>query len=183
MFGRRQSAPQGAGAPDGSGTVLLQGHLYKQGKIFPTWRRRWMVLYQDGHIDYFKPRATVHSPLGREKGAIWHIKAVVAGSDLGLVPWPRDAAASCRFSLPTRAERTYHLYAESQVEADRWKRALISLSDTKRLITYDELLRGDVRILIEYVALYGKGGTAAGARQQLSSQEYNPHEEGAKIEY
>jgi hypothetical protein len=87
------------------------------------------VLRADGQLLYYKPNkaneySRDESGPNPPRGIIFSYSDVYTG-DSSNVPleWPRDAPSSCRFSLPT-PDRTYHIYCDTNSDAEQWITAL-----------------------------------------------------------
>eukprot|EP00045_Choanoeca_perplexa_P012413 m.135438 g.135438 ORF g.135438 m.135438 type:complete len:127 (-) comp15993_c0_seq2:3333-3713(-) len=110
--------------------IIHQGFCNKQGAVVTNWKRRYFVLRKDGYIYYFKPNRNNDYSTAKNKGVIRDFVDVLTGDSCHLGnDWPRDAPASCRFSLPCPSlDRTYHIYCDNATEADRWISALTAVA-------------------------------------------------------
>lgn len=95
-----------------------------------------MVLRKDGRLMYYRiSKVNEYSRNGSggnpPRGVIDEYTDILHGDSSTVnANWPRDAPSSCRFSLPT-ADRIYHIYCESNSEAQRWICALRQALDRK----------------------------------------------------
>jgi len=132
------------GAPEAG--VLVQGFLYKRGKLNTSWKKRWVVLRRTGKLEYYRPR---DDPLrgGKPRGVILlHDLLDVFACATAIV-----SMAPNRFDIAT-SDRQWHFRAESREALVRWVLALRTFKKT-HLEVAQQMLKAS------------RGGTAGGEKR------------------
>ena len=87
--------------------VLFSGYLVKRGHLFPTWRRRYFEICEDGFLKYYS------EPGGRRKGCFQLNKWTVIDTEAFF--FPEDHGFSLRGNLTS-----LYMKADSEEEKETW---------------------------------------------------------------
>eukprot|EP00730_Choanoeca_flexa_P013581 TRINITY_DN5477_c0_g1_i2.p1 TRINITY_DN5477_c0_g1~~TRINITY_DN5477_c0_g1_i2.p1 ORF type:complete len:264 (+),score=63.60 TRINITY_DN5477_c0_g1_i2:70-861(+) len=146
--------------------VLKAGYVTKMGQVVKNWKTRYLILYSDGMMYYYKRETAANSddkPQGEvniTKDCIGILTAKQV-TDKELIKWPEDAGPKTGFAIETRGGRTYFLHCESWREADRWIASLAGVAPNVR---------------------YEDGGAAVRAITQSRSSVRKPNENKAQVD-
>ncbi|EGD82108.1 hypothetical protein PTSG_02787 [Salpingoeca rosetta] len=110
-------------AKEAAPEVVRSGYVTKMGQVVKNWKMRWLELYSNGMLVYYKkePRKD-DKPQGEVNIAsdcldiLTHAQATAKQ----MCKWPEDVADGSGFALVTRSGRTYFMYCDSVEEAERW---------------------------------------------------------------
>eukprot|EP00045_Choanoeca_perplexa_P020726 m.4926 g.4926 ORF g.4926 m.4926 type:complete len:202 (-) comp7287_c0_seq2:2629-3234(-) len=120
--------------------VLKSGYVTKMGQVVKNWKTRYLILYSDGMMYYYKrevPPDSDDKPQGEiniTKDCIGILTAKQVTSN-GLIKWPEDAGPNTGFAIETRSGRTYFLHCESWREAERW---IASIAGTAPNVRFED---------------------------------------------
>jgi len=112
--------------------TLHSGYLSKVGAKVKNWKLRYMVLFGNGKLQYYK-KPPVNIDTEEPQGLI-NVQADVVELILwddvitkGLVKWPSAAIPQSGFAMRTRQGRVYQVHAESVEASDKWIAAVRSV--------------------------------------------------------
>ena len=123
---RRSSTRRSKKILDPPPEVVLTGYLTKQGKVVKSWKKRWVVLGNDGYLRYYSNASAASSRPHRPKGwcCLSGCRVEQTSSILG-----RELA----FSIlpPAQGCRVYHMFADSKADFDNWLSVLLHETKTR----------------------------------------------------
>jgi len=123
--------------------TLHSGYLSKVGAKVKNWKLRYMVLFGNGKLQYYKkPPVNIDT---EEPQGIINVQADVVELILwddvitkGLVKWPSAAIPQSGFAMRTRQGRVYQVHAESVEASDKWIAAVRSVG--ANIVMYEETI-------------------------------------------
>ncbi|MDP2435357.1 MAG: hypothetical protein Q8P67_06410, partial [archaeon] len=106
--------------------VLLSGYLTKQGKVVKSWKKRWVVLGNDGYLRYYSNASSASTRPHRPKG--W---CYLAGCRVE--PTSSILGRELAFSIlpPAQGCRVYHMFSDSQADFNLWLKSLKQETSTR----------------------------------------------------
>lgn len=130
--------------------VIHSGYLTKVGAKVKNWKLRWMVLFGNGKLHYYKKppqNVATEEPQGVVNVQTDVIELILWDEALSrdIVKWPSDAIPQTGFALKTRQGRVYCVHAESLEATDKWIDSIRSVGANIRLYpeTIEALRRRD----------------------------------------
>lgn len=146
--------------------TLHSGYLSKLGAKVKNWKLRYMVLFGNGKLQYYK-KPPVNIDTEEPQGLI-NVQADVVELILwddvitkGLVKWPSAAIPQSGFAMRTRQGRVYIVHAESVEASDKWIAAVRSVG--ANIVMYEETIEALSRRSVALDLNAGTSGDAAAA--------------------
>lgn len=146
--------------------TVHSGYLSKLGAKVKNWKLRYMVLFGNGKLQYYK-KPPVNIDTEEPQGLI-NVQADVVELILwddvmtkGLVKWPSAAIPQSGFAMRTRQGRVYIVHAESVEASDKWIAAVRSVG--ANIVMYEETIEALSRRSVALDLNAGTLGDAAAA--------------------